>query len=355
MTYELLRADARDLPLADESVDLIVTSPPYYALRSYQDGGEHFEGQIGSEATPQEYLEALWQVTAECKRVLKPSGSIFVDLGDKYSQRVQTRRSSHQPGIFPGKFKEFGESWKERREAGAVRMPKDNLVNGQPIREKSLMFLPERYRIGCVDRLDLIARAVIVWSKPNGLPESVTDRVRRSHEDWVHLTKEPRYFAAVDEVRQPHLRPANGAMFGGSRKGPRLNEQGRTTVGGNSYNALNPLGKLPGSVWTIPSEPLVVPEELGVEHFAAFCQEWPRRLILGWSPPDGVVLDPFCGTGTTVMVAHALGRHGIGVELSKDYLRLARWRIEESGHASKSLRRTWNERIEEPALFGEPA
>jgi hypothetical protein len=69
------------------------------------------------------------------------------------------------------------------------------------------MGLPWRYAIGCIDDLDLILRAEIIWSKPNGLPESVTDRVRRSHEQWFHFTKEPRYFSAVDEVREAHASP----------------------------------------------------------------------------------------------------------------------------------------------------
>lgn len=81
----VLRADARRLPLTDSTVDLVVTSPPYFALRSYQDGGEHYEGQVGSEATPSEFVDALLTVTAECVRVLKPSGSIWVNLGDKYA------------------------------------------------------------------------------------------------------------------------------------------------------------------------------------------------------------------------------------------------------------------------------
>ena len=85
MSYQLIRGDATSIPLADDSVDLIVTSPPYFALRSYTDGGEHYDGQIGSEATPQAFLEALWAVTAECRRVLKPSGSLFCNLGDKYA------------------------------------------------------------------------------------------------------------------------------------------------------------------------------------------------------------------------------------------------------------------------------
>jgi DNA modification methylase len=79
----LVRANALHLPLADETVDLIVTSPPYFALRSYRDGDEHYDGQIGSEATPQAFLEALWAVLEECWRVLKPEGSCWVNLGDK--------------------------------------------------------------------------------------------------------------------------------------------------------------------------------------------------------------------------------------------------------------------------------
>ena len=98
---EIIRADALDLPLADASVDLIVTSPPYFGLRSYQDGGEHYDGQIGDEATPAEFVDALIAATAEMVRVLKPHGSIWVNLGDKYNayngkDRKSTRlNSSH--------------------------------------------------------------------------------------------------------------------------------------------------------------------------------------------------------------------------------------------------------------------
>ena len=367
----LVRGDARSLPLPDESVDLVVTSPPYFGLRDYG-----YDGQIGSEPTPGEFLDALLACTSETMRVLKPSGSIFVNLGDKYGPN------------------------------------------------KSLLWLPERYRIRCTDEFGLIGRAVVIWAKPNGLPESVTDRVRRSHEDWVHLTKSPRYYSAVDEIREPHKYP--------------LDERWRRQVGGDYdkgasghiNSGLNPLGKLPGSVWEIATQPLNVPAELGVDHFAAFPMEWPRRIIQGWSPREvctacgegrrpvtdvkrevdryharqnlgktfdpgrvshhsgdapgavstlhmtaartitgyacactprvgreireydyetdswvtrtatqadvagwtpppstpGVVLDPFSGTGTTALIAAMLGRTGIGVELSADYIRLAQWR-----------------------------
>jgi len=399
----LVRADSIAIPLADNSVDLIVTSPPYFALRSYTDGGEHYDGQIGSEPTPQDFLGALWAVTRECRRVLKPSGSLWVNLGDKYSGSGA-----------PGTTGVIGSKQPERTGLGGYSKA---TVGGA--RPKSLMGLPWRYAIGCIDDLDLILRAEVVWSKPNGLPESVTDRVRRSHEQWFHFTKEPRYFAAVDEVREPH-QPQSLQRAQPHRAPSGVAHQSSTMSRSQVLpeQACNPLGKLPGSVWTIPSEPLKVPDWLGVDHFAAYPQEWPRRIILGWSPsgicvecgegrrpvtdversvlrrlstershsgangqqarggyrgdvtreitgyacacptPDAptrpaVVLDPFGGTGTTAMVARALGRYGVHLDLSADYLRLARWRIYDSGHASKTRERTNRENQGE--LFGDAA
>ena len=335
-TASIREGNALHLPLRDESVDLIVTSPPYFALRSYTDGGEHYDGQIGSEPTPQAFLEALWAVTRECRRVLKPSGSLWVNLGDKYSGYTGTKPVA-------GRNVGGGERRQGLTPSGPASAP--NLY-GVP--NKSLMGLPWRYAIGCIDDLDLILRAEVIWSKPNGLPESVTDRVRRSHEQWFHFVKEPRYFAAVDEVREPQVDPERGrsGRSNGTSTTGRTDGVSRDRGYQSETLEFNPLGKLPGSVWTIPSEPLKVPDWLGVDHFAAYPQEWPRRIILGWSPPDGVVLDPFGGTGTTAMVARALGRYGISIDLSRDYLRLARWRVWKSGHEYKTHARSWAERNE---------
>ena len=379
--------------MRDESVDLIVTSPPYFALRSYTDGGEHYDGQIGSEPTPQAFLEALWAVTAECRRVLKPSGSLWVNLGDKYASTTTGggRATQLKAGTAHG----------AARDGDGARQGRSVDCGGIPT--KSLMGLPWRYAIGCIDDLDLILRAEVIWSKSNPLPESVTDRVRRSHEQWFHFTKEPRYFAAVDEVREAYDAPNARRTLG--NVDPSRGDHGQPTKRLDAADSMNPLGKLPGSVWTIASEPLKVPDWLGVDHFAAYPQEWPRRIILGWSPsgicvecgegrrpvvakelapyggqerktygagnhgrgattlrttpeamitgyacacptPDAptrpaVVLDPFGGTGTTAMVARALGRYGVHFDLSADYLRLARWRVWESGHEYKTHARSW--------------
>lgn len=356
----LIHGDATRLTeyVEPESVDLIVTSPPYFALRSYTDGGEHYDGQIGSEDTPEQFLKALWTVTEQCARVLKPSGSMFINLGDKYAL------------------------------------------------SKSLMGLPWRYALGCIDGRagdPLILRAEIIWHKLNGLPESATDRVRRNHEQWFHFTREPQYFSGVDEIREPTT--SDGLTW--EERKETGNRYAPDAGHGSGGMAANPLGKLPGSVWSMALEPLRVPDWLGVDHYAAFPTEWPRKLISGWSPVgfclecqqprtpvsvrerdkkyvsgdakhDGrdwssssnhrkdrvyktttkisgyacacdntkapirpaVVLDPFGGTGTVAMVARALGRHGLHVDLSKDYLKLAKWRVFESGQWAKAVRRT---------------
>jgi len=309
-----IQGDARNLPLADESVDLIVTSPPYFGLRDYG-----IEGQIGGEPTPAEFLDALIVCTAEMVRVLKPTGSIFINLGDKYSTG-----NSGQSGLAKLGARHRGGGLSDQH---AKR--RSGRVAGVP--PKSLLLLPERFRIRAVDELGLIARAVVIWSKPNPIPESVTDRVRRSHEDWIHLTLRPRYYSSIDAIREPHTDNSAHARNRRDRPDARLD-----LAGGGRTSTQNPRGKLPGSVWSITAQPLTVPADLGIKHFAAFPMEWPRRLIKGWSPVGGVVLDPFSGTGTTAIVAVALGRMGIGVELSPDYIRLAQWRARNPGQLAKA-------------------
>jgi hypothetical protein len=278
------------------------------------------------------------------------------------------------------------------------------------IQPKSLIGLPWRYALRCIDDLGLILRAEIILDKKNGLPESVTDRVRRSHEQLFHFVKEPRYFSAVDEIRQQH----NPVSLARSKRAYNAGDQ--FSVGQpntlNPAQFANPLGALPGSVWPYTSEPFQPPAHLGVDHFAAFNTALPRQIILGWSPagvctgcgqgrrpvtqqssaayadaraavklttardammggarstgaaasaisngvvrPEyaitgyacgcvepsaattpSVIVDPFGGTGTTALVAKALGRHGISVDMSADYGRLARWRTNDLDQLAK--------------------
>ena len=282
MSVIILRGDAAHLPLPDESVDLICTSPPYFGQRSYTDaGGEVYDGQIGGEATPREYIANLLDCTREWMRVLKPSGSLFVNLGDKYSTYT-------------------GANWGNGRSLngfrGTEKVPHGGPVNapavyGMPY--KSLMGLPWRYALGCIDDLGLVLRAELIWSKPNGMPESVSDRARRSHEQVFHLVKDARgYFAGVDEIREPHAAASVARSRRAYNAGDSFSVGTPNTL--NPEQFVNPLGKLPGSVWEIASQPLKVPAHLGVDHYAAYPSELPRRIILGWSP-SGICTE--CGEG----------------------------------------------------------
>lgn len=379
MTLAIVRGDARALPLADLSVDLVVTSPPYWGLRDYRDGDASLAGQIGNEPTPWEYLEALWDCTREWMRVLKPTGSLWLNLGDAYNS---TSRQTRVPPV--GRTAQVGHT-----KAG---------MQGQSytpdLKVKSLLGLPWRYALGCIDQLGLILRAEVIWGKPNGLPESVTDRVRRSHEHWFHFTLQPRYYSAVDEIRAP---ASDYARRPGVRRETPPGQRRRAMA-----DTVNPLGALPGSVWEVATQPLNVPDHLGVDHYAAFPMEFPRRIIRGWSPPGictacgegrrpvvhkatlgqdnsydraggrntarpkawlalkaanpdrivgyacacseptapvrpAVVLDPFGGTGTTALVASVLGRIGISVDRSADYCRVAQWRTTDPGERARAM------------------
>jgi DNA modification methylase len=335
----VLRGNALALPLADSTVDLVVTSPPYFALRSYQDGGEHYDGQIGDEASPAEFVDALIAATREMIRVVKPTGSIWVNLGDKYSQPGKGERNMQ--GLGGSIVHKVGRTQMNRSAVG--------LSYGAPA--KSLIGIPWRYALRCIDDLGLILRGEVIWSKPNGLPDSTGDRVQRSHEHWFHFTKEPLYYSALDEILVPHAQPdrKRADVFGGNSAAKGVRHAGPTVYTGPTDS----LGKVPGSVWEIPSQPLIVPEHIahavccggqmrlgcedGLAHYAAFPMEWPRRIIRGWAPAGGVVLDPFGGTGTTALVAKVLGRTGVSVDMSADYCRLAQWRTNDPDQIASAM------------------
>ena len=228
-TASVIRANSRRLPLADNTVDLVVTSPPYFALRSYQDGGEHYAGQIGDEPTPAEFVDSLIEVTRECVRVLKPSGSLWVNLGDKYAQDQERSRNGNGNRVA---IDGFTGGKPVRSEVGTVTLGRKD--NGAP--RKSLLGIPWRYALRCIDDLGLILRAEVIWSKPNGLPESVTDRVRRSHEQWFHFTLGPRYFSAVDEIREPYDAKTEGRYAAG--------------YGSKRGMAAAPVRRTPTTTWT---------------------------------------------------------------------------------------------------------
>lgn len=313
----LTRADALRMPLADASVDLIVTSPPYFGQRSYLDGGEHYDGQIGSEATPQDFVEVMLAFLDECWRVLKPTGSCWINLGDKYGGSGA-----------PGTTGTIGYQARNRTGMKSYNQATDVL-------HKSLMGLPWRFFLGaiCPDRYraprlvecwhddercfacrpaphpQWIGRAELVWNKPNGLPEIL---------GWSPTA----YCTKCDEPRRPIVEVDQQLLRTAGTTG-RPKQQDVTGSHGGGHND-------EGYPYTRSSATIT-----GYE-CACDVPLAPTR--------PAVVLDPFGGTGTTAMVARTLGRYPVSLDLSADYLRLARWRIYDSGHASKSEVRTNKER-----------
>jgi hypothetical protein len=192
----LIHGNALSLPLADQSVHLIVTSPPYFALRSYRDDGEHYDGQVGSEETPHHFLAALWAVMDEAWRVLRDDGNCWVNLGDKFNAAGMGSR--HGQGSTAGfQVPPSIEARNGQGAAGRVGQPLGHTRRpAEELRPKSRMLLPHRFALGLIDpeyrrwteqRAGLpdtadppqwICRMDVTQSKLNGLPESVQDRVR---------------------------------------------------------------------------------------------------------------------------------------------------------------------------------
>lgn len=256
----VVQGDARHLPVPSGSVDLIVTSPPYFGLRDYGRPEE-----IGGETTLKEYLAAMRDCLDEMARVLKPTGSAFIVVGDKYARRGGVDRKERGINGDPG-----GRAHQRRPQKG---------IEG--VRDKSLAGIPYRIALDAIDR-GWLWRQDIVWAKPNPLPESVKDRSRRSHETILHLATGPRY----------HAEPEAAATL---------------------------------DVWTHAVAGFRDP--LGRRHPAVFPLPLIRQIVRSYSPLGGVVLDPFAGSGTTPVAAIAEGRIGIGVELSPDYVSIAQDRV----------------------------
>lgn len=291
------------LPAA--SVDAIVTSPPYLGLRDYG-----VEGQLGLEQDPQSYIDALADLlTGYGERVLKPEGSLWLNLGDTYNAKPP----GNKPGATHAASTLTNAATHGQIHNGAHRYR--DAVAGWPL--KCLLMIPERVTLALIDR-GWILRNRVVWAKPNGMPTSVTDRLANKHEALFHLVRRPRYHYDLDAIREEYRQPENA--LGTANRGHRSGEVGYANGPQQRHGrnwSLNEAGKNPGDVWTIPTQ--AYPDA----HFAVFPQELVRRPILATVPEGGTVLDPFFGSGTTGVMARRLGRRTVGVELNPDYCQLA--------------------------------
>jgi site-specific DNA-methyltransferase (adenine-specific) len=273
----ILCGDAREVlvQLPAHSVHAIITSPPYYGQRDY----EHPQ-QIGREAEFQLYLDGLVAILTEAGRVLRPDGTLWLNLGDKYEQ-------------------------------------------------SRLLGLPWRVALALIDG-GWWLRSDIIWHKPNAMPQPVKNRPTTDHEYLFLFSRGPQYYYDADAIREPHVTFSEHSKMKGGRR--HLGQRGGTPEAGKNAGqsnlhdgrwdqAFHPKGRNKRTVWSVP---------LGKyrdAHFAVFPPALIRPCILAGVPAGGVVLDPFFGSGTVGVVARQLGRRYLGIELNPAYVDLARRRL----------------------------
>jgi DNA modification methylase len=255
--------------LAKESVNCVVTSPPYYGLRDY---GE--QGQLGQEDHPTEYIEKMVEVFGLVRDVLRDDGTLWLNLGDCYGPNKQL----------------LGIPWRV-----ALALQEDGWY----------------------------LRQDIIWHKPNPMPESVTDRCTKSHEYIFLLSKSEKYYFDMDSIKEKSANLGETKIkFGGHKYGD-SEEKEHQTKSGNEYTDSGMRQKR--SVWTSSTA------SYAGAHFATFPSAIARPCILAGSPPSGVVLDPFLGTGTVGKIASEEGRGWIGIEINEEYCEIANERTAQLG------------------------
>lgn len=305
MTVRILQSDCRQalMELPNESVDCIVSSPPYWRQRDYG-----MAEQIGLEATPEEYIAKLIGVFRECRRILRTTGTCWVNLGEKWS-------SGGNGG--GGKWMvERGHAWGHAKDAKGWRNPPPGY------KDKDLVGIPWMFAFAA--RHDgWFLRQCNIWAKPNGMPESVVDRSTLSHEYVFHLTKSNDYWYDSAAARVPAA-PATR-----TRLAQRLETQAGSTRAnaGTKADAMKAVGD--GQSANLRSVWWISPTQYRDEHYAVMPDRIAEICICAGCPPGGTVLDPFGGAGTTGLVADRLGRHAILIELNPEYVRMARQRIEQ--------------------------
>ena len=312
----------------DNSVDCCVTSPPYYALRDYG-----VDGQIGLEETPEKYIERLTEVFMEVHRVLKPNGTLWLNIGDSYN-------GNKVGNTEVVKNKKVSESNDFHKKLWSGAKPKDLI--GIP-----WMLAFSLRNAGWYLRQD------IIWHKPNPMPESVTDRCTKSHEYIFLLSKGQKYYfdyEAIQEAATGYDGRKDTIMKGSKKYDAQIMpNQSVQSMAKNRHERwkfnkriANTMGKDQNSmhlnretglvdevypvrnkrdVWTINPKPNKE------AHFATYPPELVSNCIIAGCPEKGIVLDPFMGSGTTGIVANKLNRHYVGIELNPEYVEMAERRI----------------------------
>jgi DNA modification methylase len=384
MSTTILVGDVRTrlLEIPTDSIHCIVTSPPYWGLRDYG-----VEGQIGLEASPAKFIAEMVAVFEELRRVLRPDGTCWVNMGDSYaggrrgpdvgSGLEGSRDAQAQSRMAQVKMVE------SRRRDNAMIPRSDGQVAG--LKPKDLVMMPHRLAIALQDA-GWWVRQDIVWAKPNPMPESVRDRCTKSHEYIFLLTKSEHYYYDQNAIAEPcspntHARLSQNLQDqigstranGGAKSNGPMKAVARGVGFGHGADSLERqrgrvtrvcadridaeasarMGRAPG--WRKSAAALtgtknnnsfdlalaIMPETRNKRsvwsmstqsfkdaHFATFPTELPETCIKAGCPPGGTVLDPFFGAGTTGLVADRLQRNCIGIELNPAYAEMARKRIQ---------------------------
>jgi DNA modification methylase len=333
-TWRVIEGDCRAVlaTLPADSIQMCVTSPPYYGLRDYG-----VEGQLGLERTPEEYVARMVETFREVRRVLRPDGTLWLNLGDSYI----TSPRGNKPGQTASSTLTNPERQDRvprpsfRRDRAAVSGPAHRSASG--LKPGNLTGIP--WRVAFALQVDgWWLRADIIWHKPNPMPESVTSRPTKAHEYLFLLAKSGQYFYDAAAIKEPGVTrgsksreslPRNGD---GRREGEApLTGKGEahasgTRSGANLSRAYRNVdwskeGRNRRSVWTITTKPF------SGAHFAVMPPDLVEPCVLAGSRRGDTVLDPFAGSGTVGMVARRLGRSFVGAELNPEYAAMARERI----------------------------
>jgi DNA modification methylase len=311
--------------LPDNSIDCCVTSPPYYALRDYG-----VDGQIGLEDSPEAYIDKLVDVFSEVFRVLKPEGTLWLNIGDSYCG-TGDKGNLKDPKYPKGR--------------NGQRISKTKNIIG--LKHKDLIGVPWMAAFALRERCGFYLRQDIIWHKPNPMPESVTDRCTKSHEYIFLMSKSQRYYfdqEAIQEEATGYDGRKDTMMHGGKKydtdnylAGGKRNSMASRGHERWRFKNLQEDGQRPNTmherraeglpdivypvrnkrdVWSVNVKPDTV------AHFATYPEELIRPCILAGCPKDGIVLDPFMGSGTTARVAMKLDRNYIGFELNPEYCKI---------------------------------
>jgi len=301
MRDTILFGDCKDtLKQFDEKARMCVTSPPYYGLRNYGDEDK----QIGQENTPEEYIQNLVEVFRGVRDVLTDDGTLWLNMGDSYY--------NYRPGKGQALNKQTVSNSKQDLPDKCAR--RGNKLDG--LKEKDLIGIP--WMLAFALRADgWYLRQDIIWHKPNPMPESVRDRCTKSHEYIFLLSKNRKYYYDNEAIKEP-------AKDWGTRDRSKGKYHNKGT-GLQPHSGLEKSypTKNKRSVWSITNKPY------RGSHFAVFPPDLIDPCIKAGSEEGDIVLDPFIGSGTTAMVAKALGRDYIGCELHEDYGNLIEQRIGE--------------------------